>query len=340
MRQKPLREQTIVITGATSGIGLCTARMAAKEGTKVVLVARTEKDLRALEEEINSAGGEALAVVADVADREAVHRVADAAIARFGKFDTWVNNAGVSIYGPVLDASDEDNRRLFDTDFWGVVNGSREAVTHFRTHQGTLINMGSLVSDRAIPMQGMYSAAKHAIKGFTDSLRMELEQENAPVWITLIKPASIDTPFPQHAKNNMDQEPTLPPPVYRPEDVAVGVLFAARHPVRDLPIGSGSRIIGAMGKHAPRVTDFYMERTMISGQKSGEPVEHRRGTLYEPGGGLEERGGHSSMARPSLYTRAAMHPWITGMVVGAASAAVIGLLARPEHEDTGEAAMD
>lgn len=333
MRQKPLKEQTIVITGATSGIGLCTARMAAKGGAKVVLVARTEKDLRQLEEEINSAGGEALAVVADVANRDAVHRVVEAAIARFGRFDSWVNNAGVSMYGPVLDASDEDNRKLFETDFWGVVNGSREAVAHFRTHRGTLINMGSLVSDRAIPLQGMYSAAKQAVKGFTDSLRMELEQENAPVWVTLIKPASIDTPFPQHAKNNLEQEPTLPAPVYPPDEVARAILFAAVHPIRDLPVGSMSRIIATMGKHAPRMTDYYMERTMIGQQQRAEPAEHHRGALHDPGGGLSERGGHAMMARPSVYTRAAMHPWIAGVVVGAASAAVVGLLARPEQPD-------
>jgi NADP-dependent 3-hydroxy acid dehydrogenase YdfG len=217
---KSLKDQTIVITGASSGVGLTTARMAAKEGAKLVLAARSEEALRQLETEINSSGGQALAVVADVGNESDVRKIADAAISRFGGFDTWVNNAGVSIYGTIEQVSTEDNRRLFETNFWGVVYGSRIALETLRSRGGALINLGSTLSDRAIPLQGMYSASKFAVRAFTDALRMEIEEAGLPVSVTLIKPAGMNTPYIEHAKNYLDTEPTLPrrstPPRPRP----------------------------------------------------------------------------------------------------------------------------
>ena len=172
---KALSEQIIVITGATSGIGLVTARMAAKRGAKLVLAARSETSLRRLVDEIASAGGEAGYVVADVGREQDVQRIADVAVERFGGFDTWVNNAGVSIYGRLTEVTVEDMRRLFDTNVWGVVHGCRTAAAHLRERGGAIVNVGSTLSDRAIPLQGIYCASKHAVKGFTDAVRMELE---------------------------------------------------------------------------------------------------------------------------------------------------------------------
>lgn len=204
-RLKKLIEQVVVITGASSGIGLTTARLAAARGARLVLAARNGDALNGLADEIRRGGGEAIAVVADVGSEDDVRGIARAAVGRFGGFDTWVNNAGSSIYGQMIDIATEDHRRLFETNFWGVVYGSLEAARHFRgkdgRHAGALINVGSVLSDRAIPIQGMYSTSKHAVKGFTDALRMELEAEGVPVSVTLIKPSSIDTPFPQHARN-------------------------------------------------------------------------------------------------------------------------------------------
>lgn len=312
VRLKPVEEQTIVITGASSGIGLTTARMAARRGARVVLVARSEGDLRQLEDELNGSGGQAIAVPADVADRAALGRVAQVANTRFGGFDTWVNDAGVSIYGRLLDADDADNRRLFETDFWGVVYGCAEAVQHLRERGGAIVNLGSELSERAAPLQGMYSAAKHAVKGFTDALRMELEHEKLPISVTLVKPSAIDTPFPQHARNNMAEEPALPPPVYAPEEVAQAILYAAGHAVRDLPVGARSTQTSVMGKVA-----------------SGGPARRDpEGALYKPGGGLAERGdSHEGRTHRSLYTRALTHPWVGRTIVAATGAAVVGLLA-------------
>src|SRR3954468_18456334 len=210
---KPLREQVIVITGASSGIGLTTARMAASAGAKLVLAARNHEALQRLEREINASGGESCHVDADVGSGADVQRIVDAAIERFGGFDTWVNNAGVSVYGRLEEVANEDHRRLFETNFWGLVNGSLAAVAHLKSRGGALINVGSTLSDRSIPLQGMYCASKHAVKGFTDALRMEVEEEKHPIVVTLIKPAAIDTPYTEHAKNYMPVEPQNPAPV-------------------------------------------------------------------------------------------------------------------------------
>ena len=183
---KPLDQQVMVITGASSGIGLATALAAAQQGARLVLAARSKDTLDEIVAGIREGGGDAVAVEADVADREQVERVAAAAIERFGRIDTWVNDAGVSIYGRLDEVSEEDSRRLFDTNFWGVVNGSLIALPHLKRQGGALINVGSEVSDAVVPLQGMYSASKHAVKGFTDALRIEIEKlDEAPVSITL-----------------------------------------------------------------------------------------------------------------------------------------------------------
>ena len=310
IKLKPLNEQVIVITGASSGIGLATARLAARRGARLVLAARSESDLYQLTDEIARLGGRAVPVAADVGSEADVRRIANEAVRAFGGFDTWVNNAGVSIYGRAMDIDLDDMRRLFDTNVWGVVVGSRVAVEHLRNRGGALINIGSEVSDKAVPLQSVYSASKHAVKGWTDALRMELESEGAPVAVTLIKPGPIDTPYTQHARNYMEDEPTHAPPVYAPESVAEAILHAATTPVRDLFVGGGARLVSAMDKVAPRLTDKFVGRFIGEGTHSGRP-RTSGDALYEAGGGLQERGDYDGMVRRSMYTKAAMHPMAT-----------------------------
>jgi NAD(P)-dependent dehydrogenase (short-subunit alcohol dehydrogenase family) len=189
-RLKPLEEQVIVITGGSSGIGLATGIEAARRGARVVLAARHEQPLLEARERLAAVGGEAITVIADVGRRAEVQRIASTAIQHYGRFDTWVNNAGWSVFGDLDCVDDADHRRLFETNFWGTVNGSLEALVHLGRTGGALINIGSVASEVALPLQGMYSASKHAVKGFTDALRIEAQDRGLPVSITLVKPSA------------------------------------------------------------------------------------------------------------------------------------------------------
>ena len=306
IKLKKLRDQVIVITGASSGIGLTTAEMAAQAGARVVLSSRNEADLRKAVERIRAAGGRATYFVADVADASAVERLAAHAIAEFGGFDTWVNNAGLGLYGRTTEVPLADKRQLFDINFWGVVHGCRAAVPHLRSRGGALINIGSIVSDVASPLLGIYSASKHAVRGYTDALRMELEEEGAPIAVTLVKPAAINTPFIEHAANYMDAEPEFPAPVYAPEVVADAILRCAVRPTRDVTVGGAGKMITAMSTLAPRLTDLYFETTMFEQQKRNEPP-HSPDALYTPQRDGRRRGPTQRMTLPrSAYTRAAL----------------------------------
>jgi len=251
-----------------------------------------------------------------VGDEAAMRRVADEAIARFGRIDTWVNIAGVSIYGRLMDVSLEDQRRLMETNFWGVVNGSRIAIEHLRKQGGVLINMGSTLSDRAIPLQGIYCASKHAVKAYTDALRMEVEHDGLPIAVTLVKPYAIDTPYIDHAKNYLANEPAFPPPVYAPEVVAQTILHCAEHPVRDVFAGGSGKVVSALGRLAPRLTDKVME-SLFDMQQTDRPDHDRTANgLYSATSALRERSGRAShVAESSLYTQASLHPLVTGAMV-------------------------
>jgi NAD(P)-dependent dehydrogenase (short-subunit alcohol dehydrogenase family) len=324
---KRLEDQVIVITGGTSGIGLATAKRAAERGARVVLCSRNEAELRDTVTAIEERGGTARSVVADVANQEDVELLATTAIEEFGALDTWVNNAGVSFFGRLTEVALEDMRQLFEVNFWGTVYGARTAVARLRGSGGALINIGSVVSDRAVPLQGAYSASKHAVKGFTDALRMELEEEGAPISVTLIKPSAIDTPYFKHAKNYMSVEPKPPAPVYAPEVVANAILRAAEHPIRDITIGGGGKLITALGSALPRLTDFYMERAMFDAQRSDTPATERAGNLYAPAAaGGQERGGYPGhVMRSSVYTRAALSPGKALLAAGLGLAVFAGI---------------
>ena len=327
MKLKPVADQVIVITGASSGIGLATAKMAARMGAKVLLAARSRDALAEAVDEIRQAGGEAAFVVADVGMRGDVEKIAAEARERFGGFDSWINDAGVMIWGKVGEVREEDMRRLFETNFWGTVYGSEIAVAQMKEKGGALINIGSVESDRAFPLQGIYAASKHAVKGFTDALRMELEADGAPISVTLVKPASIGTPMPQHAKDYTGSEPKFPPPVYAPEEVAATVLRACERPVRDAFIGSSARMFSTLGNRAPRVADWISEKFLLPAEIGDRPATPRD-NLFQGQAEARVRGDHQgSTIRPSLYTRAARNPGTT-MAIAAAAVGLGALLFR------------
>lgn len=329
VKLKPLAEQVIVITGASSGIGLATARKAAQAGAAVVLASRNDEVLRAVCKEINDAGGRAHPVSGDVGSQEDVEKIARAAIARFERFDTWINDAGVGLYGELMQTPAADHERLFRTNYFGVVNGSLEAVRHFRKRggPGAIINLGSVLSDVATPMMGAYSASKHAVKGFTDALRIELAREKAAISVTLIKPSSISSPFADHARNLMDKAATVPPPHYAPEVVADAILYAAQHPTRDLEVGAGGRPFAIASAAAPGLSDKLLGAVMppLSRRRGAKPLSDN---LYEAGVDGQTEGAHLRGRRFSLYTEAQKHPGLTFGLGALAVTALAVFLAR------------
>ena len=328
MKLQPVRNQVIVITGASSGIGLCTARMAARAGAKVVMTARDEETLREEVARIREEGGEATFLGGDVADPEALSRVARHAVLTYGRIDTWVNNAGIGVYGRAEEVSLADMRRLFDVTFWGTVHGCLAAIPRLKETEGAaLINVGSVESEMSTPFHSAYAAAKHAVKGFTNALRLELEEEGAPISVTLVKPTGIDTPFFEHAKNYMAGNPKPPPPAYAPEVVARAILRCAQRPVRDIIVGGSGRVMVNFTKALPRSSDRVFEATMFKGQQTKQPTRHdRAGALYSTGPfNGRERGQYDGIVRMHSYSTAlALHPAQSAVGIALLGAALVG----------------
>ena len=326
---KPLSEQVVVVTGASSGIGLATAYRAAGRGARVVLVARNKAALDAAAAAIRSDGGQALAVVADVADRKQVQAVADAAVRAFGGFDTWVNNAGIGMFGTVDEVTEGDHRRIFDVNYFGVVNGSLVATEHFRHKGGVIVNLGSVASDISLPLQTPYSATKAAIRAFTDGLRMELDHEGVPVRLSLVRPLAIDTPFAEHARNYLEREPRLPPPLFPPEKVADAILNAAEHGERDYYVGMGARVSTLFNKVAPQLIDKVAARFAPAASKRfSTPQRAAAGNLFAAGRGGDVHGDNSTTrlhnAPPPSGSRAPIMAAAAVALVGTALALLGG----------------
>ena len=327
---KPLSQQVIVITGASSGIGLSTARRAAERGAKVVLASRHEVELARIVRDLQDRGKIAMFVVADVSRPADVERIADQAERVFGRIDTWVNDAGLSVYGRFDMVPTADVRTLFDINYWGLVYGSVTAAKRMRrTGGGCIVNLGSVGSEIGLPLQSHYTASKHAIKGFTETMRMELMEEGAPIAVSLIRPAAINTNFADHARNYTTSTPTLPPPVYRPEDVADAILHAAEHGERDYTIGGGGMMLTMLNQVLPWLVDRLGAHGMGKMSTTDRlPRRDPKGSLDEPGIDGTERGRSAWPVMPALATQARLNPVIsTMMLAGAGLAAALAYTA-------------
>jgi NAD(P)-dependent dehydrogenase (short-subunit alcohol dehydrogenase family) len=319
---KPLSRQIIVITGATSGNGLATAELAVRRGATVVLAARNREALERIAEDLRALGGPVAICPADVANEEDVEAIAETAVRDFGGFDSWVNDATAASYGRMDEVPMADHRRIFDVNYFGLLKGMLVAARHLRSRGGgVIVNVGSVLSDRAMILQGPYSATKHAVQAATDAMRMELERDGAPVSLTLIKPGSIHTPYPEHARNHMDAPPQLPPPLYDPRLVADAILFACEHPRRQLYVGGGGYLISLLGRVAPRLTDLAMEAAGVGAQqRPGDPGERAaRDNLYETrSDGRIDGAQDAAVRRTSYLLEAQKQPWLAPLLIGAA----------------------
>ncbi len=339
IKLKPIAEQVIVVTGASSGIGLVTARKAAAAGAAVLLVARSEDALGEAVRGINSAGGRADYAVADVGDAAQVRAAAAKAVERFGRIDTWVNDAGSAIYGKVLDSPLEEQAQLFRTNYFGVVHGVEAAVPHLREHGGAIVTVGSLASDMPAPPMGVYSATKHAVKAYVEVLRMELQADAVPISVTLVKPAGIDTPIGQHASNHGEPgggqagEAQIPPPAYDPELVADAILDCAVHPRREVTVGGVGRAQVLFSQHFPALYE-RLAPVLAKGAYSPSKTQPGPSNLFKGANAGQERSGeHPGRLRHSVYTAAALHPKTTTAIsLGVLGAAVGLLFARGKRE--------
>ena len=306
LKLKPIAEQVIVITGASSGIGLVTARAAARLGASVMLVARGEEALQAIAAEIEGAGGRADWAVADVADLAAVCAAAAYAVVTFGRIDSWVNCAGVAIYGKLAETPEEEHQRLFQTNYFGVVHGALTALGHLRSSGGAIVTVGSIAGDIPSPIMGAYDASKHAVKGFIGSLRIEVEADGLPVSVTLIKPAGMNTPIGEHAANHLDGEALIPPPVYDPALVADAIIDAVEHPRRAVTVGGVGRLQVLLGTHFPAAL-AWLGGLMIPLLSDRDLPRTPGSNLAAPAADGRERSKNESGRRVSAYAIGQRH---------------------------------
>jgi short-subunit dehydrogenase len=328
MRLKPLHEQTVVITGGSSGIGLASAKWAAERGAHVILIARNEDGLRQAASDIRAEGGKCDYFIADVGSRDEVRAAVDAIIERHGGFDTWVSNAGVGVYAKLEDLDDADHRRLFDTNYWGVVHCATEALPHLKQRGGALITTGSISSQMPAPVLSSYTASKYAVKGYIDSLRLELMHEDAPVSVTLIQPSGVNTPFGEHSLNLMEGRSKGPRPVYSPDIVARAICRAAEHPTRDMIVGGAGRAMTLLSRLAPNLADQIFSaaffKTALDHDKRPRSVE---GGFHRAGGKGEVYGDQTKgMRRSSIYTTLRSRPLTSGVGFVMLAAGMAGLL--------------
>jgi NAD(P)-dependent dehydrogenase (short-subunit alcohol dehydrogenase family) len=269
--KKPLREQVIVVTGASSGLGRAIARGAGERGAKVVVTARNEEALHNCVAEIEQAGSEALAVRADCFEQDQVDRVVARAVERFGRLDTYVANAIVTVYAEAERLEPDELRRVIDVNFFGVVYGFWAALPHLRSSKGTFLHVSSALAYRGIPLQAAYCSSKAAARAFLESARVEEQKAGTGVAISLVLPGAINTPQFDRDRQKIGYQPQPVPPIYQPEPFAEATLRCAEHPVRELPISWGAQKLLWGQKLSPRAGDWLLRRTGWKSQHTDEP---------------------------------------------------------------------
>ncbi len=275
MRKKPLSEQVLVVTGASGGLGRAIAEGAGERGAKVVVAARNEEGLNAAVEEIERAGSEGLAVKTDVAEQEQVEELARRAVERFGRIDTFVANAMVTVYSEADELQPDELRRVMDVNFFGVAYSYWAALPHLIETRGTFLHVSSALAYRGIPLQAAYCASKAAGRNFLESARVEQQKAGTEVAVSLVLPGAINTPQFDRARQRLGKQPQPMPPIYQPEPFADAVLRCCEKPIRELPISWGAQKLLWGQKLSPRAGDWVLRRSGWKSQHTDEdkPVD-------------------------------------------------------------------
>jgi NAD(P)-dependent dehydrogenase (short-subunit alcohol dehydrogenase family) len=283
VRKKPIHEQVMVVTGASSGVGRAVARMAGERGAKVVVGARGEDGLNAAVEEIERAGSEALAVAGDVTEREYSEELVRAAVERFGRIDTFVANAIVTVYAEVEQLEPDELRRVIDVNFFGVAYGYWAALPALKKSHGTFLHVSSALAYRGIPLQAAYCSSKAAARTFLESARVELQKHGHDVAVSLVLPGAINTPQFDRDRQKIGKQPQPVPPIYEPEPYADAVLRCAEKPIRELPVSWGAQKLLWGQKLSPRAGDWMLRRIGWKNQHTNQdkPVDSPD-NLFEP----------------------------------------------------------
>lgn len=276
--------KVVVVTGASAGVGRATVRAFAREGAHVALLARGAEGLKAGQREVEAAGGKALACVTDVADPDQVETAAEKVTRELGPIDVWVNNAMVTIFARFVDITPEEFRRATEVTYLGAVYGTMAALKRMVPRDsGVIVQVGSALAYRSIPLQAPYCGAKHAIAGFTDSLRCELEHDNSNVHLTMVQLPAMNTPQFTWCRTRLPRHPQPVPPIFQPELAADAIVWASCHRRRQVYIGAPTVIAIEGNKVVPGLGDYYLGRTGFDSQQTGEPVSpDRPDNLFAP----------------------------------------------------------
>jgi NAD(P)-dependent dehydrogenase (short-subunit alcohol dehydrogenase family) len=329
--------QTVVITGASGGIGRATARLFGEQGARVGLIARGQAGLDGAAREVEAAGGTALPIEADVADHAQVEAAAGQVEEKLGPIDVWVNCAFASVFAPFAEISPDEFRRVTEVSYLGFVYGTMAALARMRPRDaGTIVQVGSALGERSIPLQSAYCGAKHAINGFTSSLRCELLHEGSRVAVTVVQMPAVNTPQFSWVRSRLPRHPQPVPPIYQPEVAARAVVMAAAHPRRrEYWVGASTVATITANRIAPGLLDRYLARTGYQSQQTADrPPEHGPGNLWQPldAPGEADHGAHGAFDDRSHPRSAQL--WLTrharvltGAAAGATAAAGAGLAA-------------